>query len=422
MNRTAPNNPSPAPPAPPAPPALATFTRYEKFVIALLAFLQFTVILDFGILAPLGPMLMPALNITAAQFSTVVSVYAFAAGASGFLTAGFADRFDRKRLLLVFYAGFLLSTLWCGYAPTFHLLLTARIATGIFGGVIGSITGAIITDLFPMAVRGRVMGWVQAAFSASQIIGIPLGFWLGNNFGWHQPFRVIAIIGLLVGIVIVAKLKPLTAHLRYQAGRHPLKHLVTVATTPRYLIGFAAMILTATGAYMIAPFATVFSIHNLGVPAKTIPMLFMAAGGVGLVAGPLLGRLADAIGKFKVLTVSTALHLCYIIWYTHLGPSPLWLVFAAQCTFAVLLSGRISSTAALVSAVPAPSDRGAYMSVSSSMQQLSGGVASWIAGMVVMTGTAGEITNYYVLGWIIAGTMTATWLQMRLVNKMVAKG
>jgi len=396
------------------------FTRYQKFVIAILAFLQFTVSLDFSILAPLGPVLMPALKIEASQFGDVVSAYAFAAGISAILAAGFADRFDRKRLLLIFYTGFLLGTLWCGFAPTFHLLLAARVVAGFFGGVIASIVMAIVADLFPLEVRGRVMGWVQAAFSATQVMGIPLGLWLGKHFGWHGPFRVIAIVGLLVGIVIVAKLKPLTAHLQYQAGRHPFKHLLTVATTPRYLIGFAAMMLTATGAYMIAPFATVFSVNNLGVPFKKLPMLFMAAGGVGLVAGPLLGRLADAVGKFKVLTVSTALHLCYIIWYTHLGPSPLWLVFAAQCTFAVLLSGRISSTAALVSAVPAPPDRGAYMSVSSSMQQLSGGVASWIAGMVVMTGSSGEITNYYILGWIIAGTMTATWLQMRRVNKMVS--
>jgi len=420
LNSTASDNPSAAL-APPAPPAFALFTGYEKFVIALLAFLQFTVSIDFAILAPLGPVLMPALKIEASDFGLVVSAYAFAAGISGILTAGFADRFDRKRLLLVFYAGFLLGTLWCGFAPTFHLLLAARVVAGFFGGVIASIVMAIVADLFAMQVRGRVMGWVQAAFSATQVIGIPLGLWLGNHFGWHGPFRVIAIVGLFVGIVIVAQLKPLTAHLKYQAGRHPLKHLLTVATTPRYLVGFAAMMLTATGAYMIAPFATVFSVHNLGVPTEKLPTLFMASGFVGLIAGPLLGRLADAVGKFKVLTVSTALHLCYIIWYTHLGLSPLWLVFAAQCTFAVLLSGRISSTAALVSAVPAPPDRGAYMSVSSSMQQLSGGVASWIAGMVVMTGSSGEITNYYVLGWIIAGTMTATWLQMRRVNKMVGK-
>jgi predicted MFS family arabinose efflux permease len=233
-------------------------------------------------------------------------------------------------------------------------------------------------------------------------------------------------VGLLAGIVIAVKLKPLTAHLQYlqrQAGRarNPLAHLLKVATTPRYLIGFAATMLTATGGYMIAPFAAVFTVRNLGVPNEQLPLVFMAGGMAGMIAGPLLGRLADAIGKYKVLSIFTATHIIYLYWYTRLGPSPLWLVLAAQCAFAVMLSGRISSTAALVSAVPAPPDRGAYMSVASSMQQLSGAVASLVAGLVVIIDHDTQIIkNYPMLGWIVIGTMTATWLQMRRVNKKVS--
>src|SRR6185312_13476974 len=126
-----------------------TFTGYQKFVIAVLAFLQFTIILDFMIISPLGAMLMPTLHISPQQFGFAVSSYAFSAGASGLLAAGFADRFDRKRLLLFFYAGFVLGTLLCALATTFPLLLAARIVTGLFGGVIGSVVLAITTDLFP---------------------------------------------------------------------------------------------------------------------------------------------------------------------------------------------------------------------------------------------------------------------------------
>src|ERR1700722_19146634 len=134
---------------------MQNFSRYQKFVIAMLAFLQFTIILDFMIISPLGAILMPALSITPAQFGAVVSAYAFSAGASGLLAAGFADRFDRKKLLLFFYAGFLIGTLFCGLAPNYHLLLAARMVTGLFGGVIGSVVAAITTDLFPFAARGR---------------------------------------------------------------------------------------------------------------------------------------------------------------------------------------------------------------------------------------------------------------------------
>ncbi|MBM4251394.1 MAG: MFS transporter [Deltaproteobacteria bacterium] len=99
------------------------------------------------ILAPLGAILMPTLGISPSQFSLVVSSYAFSAGVAGILSAGFADRFDRKRMLLFFYVGFLIGTLMCALANSFEALLTARIVTGLFGGVIGSVVFAITTDL-----------------------------------------------------------------------------------------------------------------------------------------------------------------------------------------------------------------------------------------------------------------------------------
>ena len=147
----------------PASPAPLSFSGYQKVVVGMLAFLQFAVILDFMLMSPLGALIMPSLSITPAQFGTVVSAYAFSAGISGLLTAGFADRFDRKKLLLFFYTGFILGTLWCGVAQSFESLLLARIVTGVFGGVIGSIVLAIATDLFPPQMRGRVMGMMQSA-------------------------------------------------------------------------------------------------------------------------------------------------------------------------------------------------------------------------------------------------------------------
>lgn len=134
---------------------ITPFTGYQKWVIFILAITQFTVILDFMIMSPLGDMLMKSLNLKPSAFGAAVSAYAFSAGLSGLLTAGFADRFDRKKLLLFFYIGFIAGTICCGLAPNYQLLLTARIITGLFGGVIGSISLAIIADLFVLQQRGR---------------------------------------------------------------------------------------------------------------------------------------------------------------------------------------------------------------------------------------------------------------------------
>src|SRR6188472_709495 len=203
-----------------------TFTSYQIFIIAILAILQFTVVLDFMVLSPLGAQLLEELNITTTQFGWVVSAYAFSAGASGLLTAGFADKFDRKKLLLFFYAGFIIGTLLCGLAPDYNFLLMARIVTGIFGGVIGSVSFAIITDLFRLEVRGRVMGFVQMAFAASQILGLPLGLYLANKLGWHSPFILIVGLSVVLGVVIIVKMKPVDAHLKLKSERNPLQHLI----------------------------------------------------------------------------------------------------------------------------------------------------------------------------------------------------
>src|SRR6478736_4140570 len=243
------------------PPKEKIFSGYQVFVIAILSILQFCIILDFMVLSPLGAILMPELKITTAQFGWVVSAYAFSAGASGLLAAGFADKFDRKKMLLFFYTGFLIGTVLCALAPDYPLLLAARIVTGIFGGVIGSVSFAIITDLFKMEVRGRVMGFVQMAFAASQVLGLPIGLLLANRFGWHAPFWMIAIFGILVGVIIVIYMQPITGHLKIQSERNALQHLVKTISHSVYLKAFLATTLLATGGFMLMPFGSAFSIH-----------------------------------------------------------------------------------------------------------------------------------------------------------------
>src|ERR1700676_2932178 len=195
------------------PPLDRGFTRYQSLLVALLAFVQFTVILDFTIMSPLGAIIMPALDITAGQFGVAVSAYAFSAGISGILSAGFADRFDRKRLLLFFYVGFTLGTTLCALAPNYHVLLLGRIVTGLFGGVMGSIILAIITDLFALRLRGRVMGFVQTAFAASQVLGIPAGLFLSNHWNWHVSFAALIVLSIAAMVAVVLLMKPVNAHL-----------------------------------------------------------------------------------------------------------------------------------------------------------------------------------------------------------------
>ena len=397
------------------------FTTYQAFMIAILAILQFTVILDFMVLSPLGALLMQKLNITTSQFGLVVSAYAFSAGASGLLAAGFADKFDRKKLLLFFYTGFIAGTLLCAIAPSYHLLLIARIVTGIFGGVIGSISFAIISDLFRLEVRGRVMGFVQMAFAASQVLGIPIGLLLSNHFGWHAPFWMIAGFGTLVGIVIIIYMQPITGHLKIKSERNPFQHLIKTLSESHYIRAFLATTLLATGGFMLMPFGSAFSIHNLGLSMEQLPLLYGITGVFAIIFGPLLGKLSDRIGKYKMFVFGSILTMIIVAIYTNMGVSPFWLIVVLNVILFIGISSRMISSSALMTAVPEPQDRGAFMSINSSVQQISGGVASAVAGLIVVQKNGGILQHYNTLGYVVMGTMVLTVVLLYWVNWYVHK-
>ncbi|MFL6698095.1 MAG: MFS transporter [Vitreoscilla sp.] len=407
---------------PPATAPAASFSRYQKFVVGLLAFLQFAVILDFMIMAPLGALIMPKLGITPKQFGLVVSAYAFSAGISGFVTAGFADRFDRKKILLFFYGGFLCGTLWCGLAPTFELLLAARVVTGLFGGVIGSVVLAIATDLFEISLRGRVMGLIQTAFAASQVLGLPMGLFLSNRWDWHAPFIVLAVLGLIGLAVIWTQLKPVDAHLGKPQEHSPFMHLLHTITEPRHLLAFLTVTLLATGGFMLMPFSSAFLVHNLGIDLAQLPTIYFFTGICTIVFGPLIGKASDKLGKFRVFLFGSAVSILMVVVYTHLGITSVPVVILVNVTMFAGIFSRMIPFQAMVTQVPEPTKRGAFNAISASIQQVSGGVASVVAGHIVTQGADGRIEHFPQVGYVVVGTtLIAIWLVWQIQRQIQAR-
>ncbi|MBT1687865.1 MFS transporter [Dawidia soli] len=397
------------------------FTRYESFVIAVLAFIQFTVILDFMVLSPLGNIVMPALQMSPAQFSRVVAGYAISAGISGLVTASFADKFDRKKMLLFFYVGFVIGTALCALATDYTSLLLARIVTGIFGGVISSITYAIITDLFRLEVRGRVMGFVQMAFAASQALGIPAGLKLATMFEWHVPFTMIVGISIVAGIIIALYLKPVADHLQERARVNAFRHLVSTLQKPHYLRTFAATTLLATGGFMLMPFGTEFMEHNLKIDKEIIYLVYIFTGICTIITGPLIGKFSDSVGKYPVFVAGSILSIIMAIVYCNLGITPLWVVTILSMVMFVGVSSRMISSSALISAVPVPADRGAFMSINSAVQYIAGGIAAVIAGQIIVKRPDGYLEHYNRLGYAVTISMLITIALMYLVHRYVQR-
>lgn len=397
------------------------FSSYQVFMIAILAILQFTIIVDFMVLSPLGAILMPKLNMEPQQFGMVVSGYAFSAGASGILAAGFADKFDRKKMLVFFYTGFIIGTLLCALSPNFEFLLMARIVTGLFGGVIGSIGFAIITDLFAVEVRGRVMGFVQMALSASQVLGIPIGLYLATHISWHAPFWMLVGFCSIVLVLIMKFMQPVTGHLVAKHTNNPFKHLAATVSNRQYLLAFATTTLLATGGFMLMPFGSAFSTNNLGITLNELTLLYLVSGVCNMIIGPYVGKVSDKIGKYPIFVIGSFLTIVTVLIYCNLGVTPLIYLILINVIMFTGITSRMIASSALLTVVPSMQDRGAFMSVNSSVQQISGGIGAFIAGMIVVETSSHKILHYDTLGYVVVCTSLITIGMMYLMNKMVKR-
>ncbi|MBS1933442.1 MAG: MFS transporter [Bacteroidetes bacterium] len=399
---------------------LKKFTPYQVLVIVMLALTQFTVILDFMVMSPLGDMLMKSMALKTSQFGFAVSSYAFSAGISGLLTAGFADKFDRKKLLLFFYIGFIAGTFFCSIATSYPMLIAARIITGLFGGVIGSISMAIVADLFPIEKRGRVMGFMQMSFGASQVLGIPIGLYIANSWGWQSPFLMIVILAASVWLFVLIKMHPVNAHLKVQTDKSPFMHLVHTVSKRDYRIGFLATAMLSLGGFMMMPWGSAFAINNLRITQQQLPLLFMVSGVSSLFIMPLIGRVSDKIDKFNVFAFASAWMIVMVLIYTNMSVTPLPLVMVMNVFFMIGIMSRMVPSSAMVSALPKMQDRGAFMSISSSLQQISGGIAAAAGGMIVyQKDKFSPLEHYNTLGLVITGLSLICLFLIYRVSRLI---
>ncbi len=398
------------------------FTGYQKLVITLLALTQFTVLLDFMVMSPLGDMLMKSMHLRTTQFGFAVSAYAFSAGISGLLTAGFADSFDRKKLLLFFYIGFIAGTFFCSVSNSYLMLIAARIVTGLFGGVIGSISMAIVADLFPIQQRGRVMGFMQMGFGASQVLGIPIGLYIANIWGWQSPFLMIVALAIIVWLLVMLKMQPINKHLLVKSDRNALTHLWHTISKRTYRIGFLATAMLSLGGFMMMPWGSAFAINNLHVTPHELPFLFMVSGISALIIMPAIGKLSDQIDKFKLFAIASAWMIVMVAVYTNLSVVPFWLVIIMNVMFMIGIMSRMVPAMALTTSLPKMEDRGAFMSINSSLQQIAGGMAAAVGGMIVVQKTTfSPLEHYNTLGYVIIVLSLISMYMLYRVSAMIKR-
>lgn len=397
-------------------------SRAEKILLLVLACINFTHIVDFMIMMPMGPQLMRFFDISTRQFSILVSAYSLSAGVSGFLAAFYVDRFDRKKVILTAYAGFVAGTIACGLAPTFELLLAARTLAGLFGGVLGAQVLSIVGDTFPYERRAQAMGVVMTSFSVASVVGVPMGLYLATKISWHAPFLAVGGIGLLVVFLIARFVPKLDAHLQSQTARfQPLSVLTSILQTPNQL---RALWLTTTimlGHFSIIPFLSPYLVTNVGFSENQLYLIYLIGGLVTIFTAPMVGKLADQRGKYPVFVVFALLSLLPIYLLTHMPPASLVYVLFVSGIFFIFTNGRMIPTQAMVSSVVEPQHRGGFLSINSSVQLLAQAVATYGAGLVVTKAPDGHLLHYGWVGFLAISLIFASVFIARYIKPIDAE-
>ena len=385
--------------------------KRERFFLFSLAGIQFTHILDFMIMMPLGPQFITALSINTHQFGLLLSSYTFAAAIAGVFATYYIDRFERRQLLLRLYVCFIIATIACGLASNYHMLFIARACAGAFGGILGSLVQTIVADSIPFERRGKALGTVMAAFSVSTVAGVPLSLFLANHIsflGWRAPFIFIGLISILILFIGYRYIPKISGHLHHVHEGNRFQQIYEVFVAHRHLRAFLFVGLIMLTGFTVIPYIALYLTANVGIENSYISLIYLCGGLATLMSSRFIGHMADKYGKVKVFRILAIISLIPILVTTNLMPVPLWVVLVNQTAFFVLISGRMIPAMAIVSQMVEPKIRGTFMSLIGSVQMLASGIASVVAGLVVTITTNGRMEHYNLVGYgaAICGLLT----------------
>ena len=397
--------------------------KRERWLLLTLASIQFTSVLDFMIMMPLGPQLTELFGISAGEFGFLVSAYTFAAGISGLLAATYIDRFGRKRMMLTLYPLFGAAALACSFAPTFAWLMLARVASGFFGGVLMALSQTIVAEVIPFERRGRAMGVVMTSFSVATVAGVPLALFLASHFNWHAPFLAIALMVSVCALGAAKTLPSLKGHL----AAHPvgdsapnmLANLRLVLVDPNHLRAYAMSASMVFAGFAVIPYIALYLQGNAGFKPEQIPYVYLTGGICTLISARLIGHWSDRAGKAYAFRRLALLMPVPLLAMTLSAGLPMVGVLLVSSVLFVVMSGRMIPGMALIGAAADPRRRGSFMTLNSAVQSLAMGLAALVGGQILGRDGNGHLTHYWMAALLGGG---ASLLSFVLASKLRLHG
>ncbi|MBO6793353.1 MAG: MFS transporter [Balneolaceae bacterium] len=351
------------------------------FIIFSLWLLVFAASSQVMIIAPILPKIGTELNTSESLLGYLVTVYATMLGLCAIVVGPLSDKIGRRKILLIGSAGMTLFLLLHGVADSFLSLLVLRAFTGMAGGVLSGAAVSYVGDYFPYEQRGWANGWIMSGIAMGQILGIPLGTFLAEHFGFKFPFILFGIIMALTFILILFKVpqpdvvlqtSKITIKTTFIKYRELLKQNDIKAVAFSYLLMFLSLSI-----YII--YLPAWLTKEFDVTVSDIGWVFFAGGIMNAITGPRAGKLSDTIGR-KNMIIWSCMGLAILMAITTYITISFWVAFILFPVAMILIAMRISPFQALSSELVKANNRGSLMSLLVAIGNIGSGLAGVLAG------------------------------------------
>lgn len=359
----------------------------------------FCAIVDFLLMLPLGTGFMKLYHITPREYSLLIAAFSVAGFFSSFAASFYVDKFDRKTVYLTAFALFAVGTMLCSLATTYELMLFARFFTGAFGGLLGGVSTAIISDIVPYERRGKAMGILNLGFGVASIVGIPFSIFIYKHFDIFWPFRIVGILSFVAMIPAMYFLPSLKGHINKDLNTfNEVSEILRNRNLQKALL-FAFLLVL--GHFMFISFINPYLIDNLGFKEEDTMWMYIVGGISVSLTSPRIGKFIDTLGKVKSFRILILLSFIPILVISHLQSASIMLALLICAFMFIFNSGRMIAAMTLITGAPTEEQRGKFLVIRSSLIELSEGTASIIGGLILtQDAVTHRLYHYNIVGYV----------------------
>jgi len=355
---------------------------HPRLVLFALWLMVFSASSQVIIVSPILPRIGEALHIAESLQGWLITSYAIFLSIFALIIGPISDKHGRRIVLLLGSASMAIALWLHGLADSFFSLLVLRAVAGAAGGMLSGAAVSYVGDYFPYNRRGWANGWVMSGVAGGQIVGIPIGTILADNFGFLAAFWMFAAtMTITTALIWVYVPQPqverntskITLFSAIAGYRELLDRPVVVAASATYFLMFFSV-----GTYLI--YLPTWLESTLNVSGTAIAPLFLVGGIANVIFGPLAGKVSDRTGR-KPLIITSCIGFSFAMVVTTYWTTNMWIAFLLFGFAMTMFAIRVSPLQSLMTALVEEKRRGVLLSLAVAIGQVGIGIGSAVAGI-----------------------------------------